>query len=106
MFDESEEPDAPCKNIGSREVGAPEVPTDPVTVFCHAFRLTPRQRTVFALLIDGLSQKDIAVRLSLAPTTVRRHAEDINRKCGMGNQRETLAFFARTVLLRAGRESA
>jgi LuxR family maltose regulon positive regulatory protein len=101
MFDESEEPDAPRKNIGSREVG-----TDPVTVFCHAFRLTPRQRTVFALLIDGLSQKSIAVRLSLAPTTIRRHAEDIYRKCGMGNQRETLAFFARTVLLRAGRESA
>jgi DNA-binding NarL/FixJ family response regulator len=60
--------------------------------------LTPAQSRVFALLVGGLAPKDIAQHLRVSHTTVRRHAEDIHRKCGVRSQRETLALFARGIM--------
>ena len=68
--------------------------------FARRFNLTARQRDVFAMLIEGLAPKEVAHRLAISHVTVRRHAEEIYRRCGTGNQRETLALFARTLLSR------
>ena len=76
----------------------PQLLRDPISDFCTRFELTPRQRRIFALLVDGLAPKEIADRLSISHVTIRRHAEDIYRKCGLRSQRETLAFFARTMI--------
>jgi DNA-binding CsgD family transcriptional regulator len=53
---------------------------------------------VFAMLVHGIAPKQIAVLLRVSHTTVRRHAEDVYRKCGVRSQRETLALFARTIM--------
>jgi DNA-binding NarL/FixJ family response regulator len=53
---------------------------------------------VFALLVHGVAPKDMAALLRISHTTVRRHAEDVYRKCGVRSQRETLALFARTIM--------
>ncbi len=71
---------------------------DRVSAFSSKFGLTPAQRRVFAMLVEGLSPKEIAAHLRISHSTVRRHAEDIHRKCGMTSQRETLALFARTTM--------
>jgi DNA-binding NarL/FixJ family response regulator len=48
--------------------------------------LTPRQAEVLRLLADGLSNKEIAVRLYLSPGTVQRHVTTIYRKLGLGRR--------------------
>lgn len=71
---------------------------DPIAYFSHRFGLTAAQRRVFAMLVRGMAPKEIATLLSVTHATVRRHAEDVYRKCGMRSQRETLALFARTIM--------
>jgi DNA-binding NarL/FixJ family response regulator len=69
--------------------------------FCLAFKLTPRQTSVFSMLVAGFAPKEIADRHSLSHVTVRRHSEEICRRCGVRNQRELLALFARSVMAAA-----
>jgi DNA-binding NarL/FixJ family response regulator len=72
--------------------------------FSLQFNLTSRQRDVFTMLVEGVSPKEMAHRLSISHVTVRRHAEELYRRCGTSNQRETLALFARLVMLGAHAE--
>jgi len=43
-------------------------------------RLTPREREVFALIVQGLSNREIAAALVVEETTVRTHVKRILRK--------------------------
>ncbi|OPJ64378.1 helix-turn-helix transcriptional regulator [Clostridium oryzae] len=49
-------------------------------VFMQSPELTEREKDVLILLADGLSRKEIADSLIIAPATVKRHLEDIYRK--------------------------
>lgn len=68
---------------------------DVVQEFCDHFELTPRQRSIFTMLVAGVSPKEIACRLSLSHVTIRRHSGEIYKRCGTRNFRETLAMYAR-----------
>lgn len=61
--------------------------------------LTPRERTVLALLADGLSNKEIAARLSVAERTAKFHVESILGKLGASNRAEAVMRAARSGLL-------
>jgi two-component system, NarL family, nitrate/nitrite response regulator NarL len=52
----------------------------PTTEGANIATLTPRERQVIALVGEGLRNKQIAQRLSLSETTVRRHLAAIFRK--------------------------
>ena len=69
-----------------------------IEAFAKSFGLSARQTCVLRLLVDGVAPKQIAVLLRLSPNTVRRHAEELYRKCGKRNQRELLAFLTRTLM--------
>jgi|ERR1017187_2200363 DNA-binding NarL/FixJ family response regulator len=100
---------ATVRNISSESsviAPGPHLLRNSIADFCTRFGLTPRQRAIFALLVEGLAPKEIADRLSISNVTIRRHAEDIYRKCAMRSQRETLALFARTVMALDGGEAA
>jgi DNA-binding CsgD family transcriptional regulator len=60
------------------------------------YQLTPRQRQVLTLLIAGSPPKKIAECLAISAPTMRRHAEELYRKCGVRSQRELLALVARS----------
>jgi two-component system nitrate/nitrite response regulator NarL len=45
-----------------------------------AARLTPREREIAALLADGHTNKEIALRLGIEPTTVKNHVHNILEK--------------------------
>ena len=68
---------------------------DAVQEFCDHFELSRRQRSIFTMLVAGVSPKEIACRLSLSHVTIRRHAGEIYKRCGTRNFRETLAMYAR-----------
>jgi len=59
------------------------------------YGLTPRERDVLGLLVDGLSQIDIAERLYLSPKTVGTHIQRIIGKMGVRSRTQAVAMAAR-----------
>ena len=72
---------------------APKVP--------HA-RLTPRERAIAALVADGLSNKEIAVRLGIELCTVKNHVHHILEKLHVSRRTQAAARFRRPRLLKSG----
>lgn len=57
--------------------------------------LTPAERQVAALLLQGLSHKQIAARRDASERTVRQQAHLLYRKARMGGRADLAAFFLR-----------
>jgi two-component system, NarL family, nitrate/nitrite response regulator NarL len=58
-------------------------------------RLTARERDVASLLTDGLSNKQIGVRLQIALPTVKQHVHHILGKLGVARRAEAVACLGR-----------
>lgn len=58
-------------------------------------RLTPREREVLASLSEGLSDKEIALRLHVSSKTVRVHMANILDKLGLESRLQALIFAVR-----------
>jgi DNA-binding NarL/FixJ family response regulator len=54
--------------------------------------LTERKREVIRLVGQGLSNKDIAYRLSISDSTVRHHLTSIFGKVGVSNRQKLLVY--------------
>jgi DNA-binding NarL/FixJ family response regulator len=61
----------------------------------EAVRMTARERVVFDLIADGLSNKEIAQRLHLATNTVKGHVHNILEKLAL-HTRLQIAAYARS----------
>jgi DNA-binding NarL/FixJ family response regulator len=61
--------------------------------------LTPTERRVALMLLQGLSQKRIARLTSTSERTVRQHAVAIYRKSGLSGRAELAGFFLESILL-------
>jgi DNA-binding CsgD family transcriptional regulator len=53
--------------------------------------LTPREREIVDRLAEGCSNDEIAERLTIAPTTVRKHLENIYAKLGVNTRTAAIA---------------
>ncbi len=67
-------------------------------------RLTPRQREVCRVLVQGCSNAEIAAKLGISVSTVQNHLHSILRKLGVRRRGEVMADFWRDVS-RIGAES-
>lgn len=54
----------------------------------HLFELTPREREVAALVVEGLKNREIAERLGIGPETVQAHVSNILSKLGVASRGE------------------
>jgi NarL family two-component system response regulator LiaR len=63
------------------------------------FDLTERQLEILALLVDGLTNNEIAERLILSPYTVRNHVSEILSKLGTSTRTEAAALAMRLGLV-------
>ena len=71
-------------------------PAEPVTPYS---RLTARERTVFKLLAEGHSVKQVASRLTLRPKTVDVHKTNLMRKLDVHDRSELIHFAFREGLI-------
>ena len=68
----------------------------PVPVFdqeaVEDFGLTPREREVLALMVEGLNNPEIAERLVVSRSTAKAHVSNILSKLGVSNRGEAIAM--------------
>lgn len=69
----------------------------------EAHELTRRELHVLSLLVDGLTQSEIAERLFISPKTVGKHIEHILAKLGVHSRAQAVAFAVRNGLIEAHR---
>ena len=63
------------------------------------YDLTERQLEILALLVEGLTNNEIAERLVLSPYTVRNHVSEILSKLGTSTRTEAVALAMRLGLV-------
>ena len=61
--------------------------------------LTPREREVLALLVEGLTNPEIAERLSISRATATAHVSHILSKLGVSNRAEAIVLAVRSKLV-------
>jgi DNA-binding NarL/FixJ family response regulator len=72
-----------------------------------AMGLSERERAIIGLMGRGLTNKQIAIRLSIAPETVKSHAKRLYTKLSVGSRIEAVTLASRLGLVRlSGREYA
>jgi DNA-binding NarL/FixJ family response regulator len=77
-------------------------PQQPASSLAGAFAaLTPRQLSILPLIADGLSNAEIAQRLSLSRSTVAQHVSDLLERTGANGRTHliSLAFRSGTLHL-------
>jgi NarL family two-component system response regulator LiaR len=80
-----------------RSTLAPEATQALVEAASHPSRpsgydLTAREREVLALLIEGLSNREIGERLTISPLTAKFHVSNILSKLGVTSRTEAVAL--------------
>lgn len=65
----------------------------PTQNFRGADRLTKRERDITAMIAEGMSNRDAAVRLNLSESTVRNYLQHIYDKLGVSSRSELMLFW-------------
>lgn len=88
--------------IRAAHAGKPTLAPEAAEALIHAtrspapgFDLTEREREVLALMVEGLSNPEIAERLTVSRSTAKFHASSIISKLGVSSRTEAVALAVR-----------
>ena len=85
----------PGQSAGARLDSVPPTPPSQLSVQPAEIGLTDRQSQVLALMVRGLSNRDIAEQLELSEGTVKIHATAIFKTLGVNSRTQALVTVAR-----------
>jgi DNA-binding CsgD family transcriptional regulator len=74
---------------------APRIRAAALNGFSRQLVLTPRQSEILSLVALGMSDKEIAFRLGVAPRTIRTHLERLFREYGLSSRSAAVAAWLR-----------
>jgi DNA-binding CsgD family transcriptional regulator len=77
--------------------------SDVAPVLLHLHQLTPRERQVTRLLLQGLSTEDAAAELWVTTETLRGHVKSVFTKLGVRSRPELAALLSHEPVVRTGR---
>jgi two-component system response regulator NreC len=63
-------------------------------------QFSPREKEILQLLAEGFSNKEIAEKLFISPSTVHSHRSNLMAKLGLSNRRELIQFARQRGLIR------
>jgi NarL family two-component system response regulator LiaR len=95
-----------AKAIRAAHAGRATLSPEAAQVLVHAasqppapgFDLTEREREVLTLMVEGLTNTQIAARLTVSPSTVKSHVSNILSKLGVASRSEAVALAVRNKL--------
>jgi DNA-binding NarL/FixJ family response regulator len=73
------------------QIAREAIAQSPAKVY-EAVRLTPREREVINLIAEGLSNKEIAVRMHIATHTVKSHVRNVMEKLALHTRLQIAAY--------------
>jgi len=82
----------------SRAVGRKVLSHFRPTPATHSDLLTPRERQVLQGIVDGLSDKEISLRLDLSTLTIRTHVKHVYRKMQVNSRTQLLSQHLRGLI--------
>ena len=62
--------------------------------------LSPREREILRLLAEGYSNKEIAEKLVVSPSTVHTHRSNLMEKLELSNRRELIQYARQRGIIR------
>jgi DNA-binding CsgD family transcriptional regulator len=80
---------ARSKDVGGQEVRAPEVRPTPFAVDAGKLKelgLTPREHEILGLIAEGLSNREIGLRIFVSENTVKTHSSRLFAKLGVNRR--------------------
>jgi len=84
----------PLEAAAARALGEPTEPAAAAGPDLDFFGLTRREREVAALVVEGLTNKDIAARLVISPRTAETHVQNMLAKTGCANRSQLAVWFS------------
>jgi two-component system, NarL family, response regulator NreC len=66
-------------------------------------RLTPREKEILRLAVDGMPNKEIAAKLSLSTRTVETHRTNLMQKLNLHNHTQLIGFARKMGIFNTGR---
>ena len=56
------------------------------------YRLTPAERTIYELYLEGMGTKDVLSKLNITQNTLKYHNKNIYSKLGVSSRKELIAL--------------
>jgi DNA-binding NarL/FixJ family response regulator len=72
-------------------LGEPEVPFTYASTVAAMYRLTPREAQTLEALLQGLSIKDVAMKVGINPSTAKTFLRSISGKMGVSGRAELMS---------------
>ncbi|MCF0145716.1 MAG: helix-turn-helix transcriptional regulator [Eubacterium sp.] len=82
-----------AQNIREENVQSAAILPSPLDLFSLKFALTEREKEIFEMMLNGMSNQEISEKLVISLGTAKTHSHHIFSKINVSNRREALRTY-------------